>query len=671
MNTPAEHRPSIDEQAERAAGYWLLAAAVVVLLPHVERLPWWLSAVLALLFGWRFFMLQRGWPTPNRWLRWILTAALVATLWIHYGTLIGRDAGSSLLATMLALKFLELRRARDYVIGGFIIYFLILIGFLYSQSLWLGVYLLAVLVLTTAMLVRLAVPGYTPRASLRLAVVLLAQALPLMLAMHLFFPRVQGAFWGLAQENSGVTGLSDTMRPGMIHDLTLSEEVAFRAHFHDTNPSPADLYWRTIVLWQTDGETWRRGRIPEFTNDFQGTGATLSYSLTLEPSGQPWLPALDLPTNRPAGTRLLPGFVLERARLLQERVVLEMRAQPRFSITTMTARERAAALQLPGPGSERMNQLVNQLRATGGNDDGTVRAILQHFHREPFAYTLEPPLLGENPVEEFLFETRRGFCEHYAAAFVTLLRLAGIPARVVTGYQGGEHNPAGNYYIVRQSDAHAWAEAWLPDQGWVRVDPTAAVAPERIEYGSRALAQLISRGAVLGDIPPEMLRDLLAGGALDNVRARARLAWDAVNTGWTRWVLGYGIDRQRELLESLGLPDIPPFQLLGFLALLIALLLALMVWLSRVRQPYDPVLAGYRLFCRRLGRLGLVRAPAEGPQDYAERCALTRPDLAASVHALTGTYLRLRYDRPAGTGATRRFVQQVRRFRPTRRKSGS
>ena len=653
------------QQAERAAGYWLLAAAVVVMLPHTLRLPWWLSTILTLLFAWRYFMLRRAWPTPPRWLRWLLTVVIVFLLWRHYGTLIGRDAGSSLLAAMLALKLTELQRRRDYIIGAMLIYFLILIGLLYSQTLWLLAYLLAVFVLTTAMLVRLTVPGARPRYALRLALVLLLQALPLMLAMHLFFPRMQGALWGLPLDRgAGITGLSDTMRPGMINELSLSEEVAFRAHFQGVNPTPAELYWRTIVLWHTNGRVWTRGVVADATTSYQAEHTPLAYTLTLEPSGQTWLPALDLPATVPLGAQLTAGFALVLSQPVRERVTLEMHAQQRYRITQLSRAEQRAALRLdesPGP---RTAALVQTLRGQNASDEQLVQNLLQHFNREQFVYTLEPPELGDNPVDEFLFDTRRGFCEHYASAFVTVMRVAGIPARVVTGYQGGEYNPAGNYFIVRQSDAHAWAEAWLPDKGWVRIDPTAAVAPERIEYGASGLVRLLSRGATLGNVPAELLRDLLATGAFDRLRGQLRLTWDAVNTGWQRWVLGYGMERQRGLLEQLGLAGISPARLLGMLALLVAAVMGIYALASREKQKSDPIVSAYRLYCSRIMRLGLVRADNEGPLAFAERCARQRPDLAESIHNLTAAYLRLRYGVDRQGNGLRDFRRRVRGFRP-------
>lgn len=654
--------------AERAAGYWLLGAAVVVLLPHVPRFPVWLSAVLAALFIWRFFIVQRAWPAPNRWWRWSLTALLVFLLYRQYGTLFGRDAGSALLAAMLALKFLELQRLRDYVLSVLLIYFLIVLGFLYSQAMWLVVYLVAVFVLTTATLVRLAVPGARARFALRLAGVLMLQALPLMLAMHLLFPRLQGALWGLPHDaRSGLTGLSEEMYPGSINELSLSEDIAFRAHFQGAVPPPAQRYWRALVLWTTDGKGWTRGLTAPAQLNYEAQGAAISYTLAPEPSNKPWLPALDLPAQIPPGTRLRSGLVLETAVPVRDRLRLEMSAHTQYRMSGLPESERRAGLQRPDSISARVQELAARWRQSARDDAEVVSMALAHFRTEKFFYTLDPPLLENDPVDEFLFETRRGYCEHYAAAFVTLMRSAGIPARVVTGYQGGELNPAGNYLIVRQLDAHAWAEVWLPGQGWARVDPTAAVAPERIEYGTENLRRLLARGAALGGLPSEALRDLLALGAFEQVRQQLRLSWDAANTAWQRWVLGYDQARQRELLAQLGFEDVNPLRLFGLLALLVALVMGLYVVLTHRRVPRpDPVQRAYLRFCRKLAQIGLVRAPAEGALVFAARGAALLPKSAADIHAISRLYLGLRYGDLAADSAQQELKARVVRFRPAR-----
>lgn len=649
------------ELPDRAAGYGLLISAVLSLLPQLLRWPWWLLPLLAMLFAWRFFMLRRGWPVPGALIRIGLTGLVLVLVYRHFGTVFGRDAGSALLAGLLALKSLELRRLRDYMVCVFLIYFLILVSFLYSQEPWLVLYLVAVLAATTATLVRLALPGISGRRATRLALRLLVQAVPLMLVMYLLFPRIQGALWGMPQDAySGLSGLSEEMRPGDVRELTLSDEVAFRAYFPDRLPRPSDLYWRAIVLGQFDGRTWTRGREFPTQQPKVSNRSQLPYTLTLEPSNRPWLPALEWAVYRPAGTRLRTGSALEWRQPVRERLVVEMQAQPGDALAAATPAELAASLIQP-PASTRVQTLAAQLRR-GRGDRETLRAALAYFHDQEFRYTLIPPVLGEDPVDEFLFESRRGFCEHFASAFVVLLRTAGIPARVVTGYQGGEFNPGGRYFIVRQLDAHAWAEAWIPGEGWVRADPTAAVAPERIEFGADALRRLVSRGATLGRLAPGALEL----DWLERMRRDTRLAVDLVQSTWSRWVLGYNPERQREFLTALGLGDFTAARLVGLLALVVALMFAGYLLITRPRRPrLDPVQRAYLRFCRKLARAGLTRAPHEGPQDFAKRCVRERPDLSEDVRTITELYVQLRYGSPDTVVPSEDFAHRVTRFHTT------
>jgi transglutaminase-like putative cysteine protease len=494
---------------------------------------------------------------------------------------------------------------------------------------------------------------------MRLAFLLFAQAVPLMLVMHLLFPRIQGALWGLPQDAyAGMTGMSEEMHPGSINELSLSDEVAFRAYFNAGPPAPADLYWRVLVLTRTDGRNWTRDIDARASPAPQPDGPALAYTLVVEPSNKPWLPALELPARPPAGVTTRSGFALETAQPIRERQTYDLRAYPHYRALKSDPNERRDALALPLQTSARVRDLAAGLRA-GHDDAATARAILQYFYAQNFSYTLTPPLLGADPVDEFLFETRRGFCEHYATAFVVLARAAGIPARVVAGYQGGEFNPAGRYYIVRQSDAHAWVELWLAGRGWTRADPTAAVSPERIEYGAEVLRRLLGRGVQLGNLPP---------GALDlrwfeRVGRDARLALDTVRSGWQRWVLGYNTERQREFLAALGLGEFGAARLIGVLAGIVALILAGYLVYNRPRSPrLDPAQRAYRDFCRKLARAGLVRRPHEGPRDFATRCARRLPGSSANIGAISELYGRLRYGDENRPEELRDFIQQVRHF---------
>ncbi len=654
---------------DRYTAHWLLACVVLVLAPHAEYQPPWLSLGVLALLAWRALLTQRAWPVPGRWLRTALTLLMTLLVYHHYGTVFGRDAGVALMCGMLALKLLELRSQRDYLLAAFLLYFLILASFLYSQSLWLAAYLLGAVLLCTATLVRLAQPGAETRYALGLAGRLLLQALPLMLVMYLLFPRIQGSLWGLPVDaHSGLTGMSDELRPGSINQLNQSEAVAFRAAFGGALPANADLYWRSLVLWQTDGRIWSRGgqSLPT-ERGFQGIGSPVDYVITFEASNKPWLVALDMPATPPANLRQRPGFVLAAAAPVRERLRYALTSWPRYRTGELSVRERAAALQLPADIGERTRALALQWRAQSTDDAGVVQAALRYFHNENFTYTLQPPLLGSQPVEEFLFDVRRGYCEHYASALVTLMRAAGIPARALTGYQGGEFNPSGNYFIVRQSDAHAWAEVWLAQRGWVRVDPTAAVAPERIEYGADAVRRLARQGAAFGQLEAEAVRRALSLGWLEKLTRQGNHLWDAVDTVWNEWVLDYSVERQQRLLRRLGFDTPSPLLMVQLLAGLSALLLLGYAAYGWRRPRRDPLLRAYGKFCRKLARVGLVRAAHEGAQDFARRCARQRPDMAEDVAHITQHYVRLRYGAPATRQDRQQFARAVAIFRVSKK----
>jgi protein-glutamine gamma-glutamyltransferase len=654
---------------DRHTAHWLLASVLLVLAPHAAYQPLWLSLVVLMLLAWRALLTLRAWPVPGRLLRIALTLLLTVLVYQHYGTVLGRDAGVGFMCGLLALKLLELRNQRDYLLAAFLLYFLILASFLYSQSLWLAAYLLGTVLLCTATLVRLAQPGAETRYALGLAGRLLLQALPLMLLMYLLFPRIQGSLWALPVDASGgVTGMSDELRPGSINQLNQSEAIAFRATFSGVLPANADLYWRSLVLWHTDGRTWSRGdQYLPVGRGFDGVGAPVHYAITFEASNKPWLVALDLPATLPPNLRRLPGFVLAANGPVRERLRYPLTSWPRYRTGLLSARERDAALQLPADIGARTQALALQWRAQAADDADVIRAALNYFHNENFIYTLQPPLLGNQPVEEFLFDVRRGYCEHYATALVTLMRAAGIPARALAGYQGGEFNPSGNYLIVRQSDAHAWAEVWLAERGWVRVDPTAAVAPERIEYGASAVRRLARQGAAFGQLPAEAMRRALSLNWLEGLAQNANHLWDAVDTGWNEWVLDYSVERQQQLLRRLGLQTPSPQRMVELLAGLCALLLlgyALYGWRTPAR---DPVVRAYEKFCRKLARAGLIRASHEGAQDFARRCTQQRPEVAGEVARITLHYVRLRYGAPATRQERRLFEQAVADFRVSRK----
>jgi transglutaminase-like putative cysteine protease len=482
----------------------------------------------------------------------------------------------------------------------------------------------------------------------------LAQCVPLMLVLFLLFPRVSGPMWGMPQDtSSAVSGLSDTMTPGSISDLILSDAVAFRVRFDGNVPMPKHLYWRGPVMWDFDGRAWTAPRVLYGSPQFSTNGSPVAYELTLEPHSKRWLFALDLPGKIPPRAFISSDFQLLALEPVNNRVRYQMVSflDFRYGIAAnRTALRRALAL--PAGFNPRAIEFARTLRARHKDDRALTREVLALFRNEKFFYTLTPPLLGSHPVDQFLFDTRSGFCEHYSSAFAVLMRAAGIPARIVTGYLGGELNQLGNYMIVRQADAHAWTEVWFQDAGWVRIDPTAAVSPLRVESGiSAAMTRTDSlQLLVRGDF--EALRQL-------------RLTWDLMANTWNQWVLGYTPERQRLLLSRVGIDDATWHTLAAILvsASFVVVLVLVAFMLRNVRgRVRDPVRIAYLRFCEKLRRKGLPRHPAEGPADYAQRLTGIRPDLGPAVAVITSLYIALRYGTEASTTALPELQQRVKRF---------
>ncbi|MDO9371839.1 MAG: DUF3488 and transglutaminase-like domain-containing protein [Gammaproteobacteria bacterium] len=639
---------------------WLLGTLALAAAPHVERVPLWISVFCLAMGLWRGVAVGRGSLLPGRVVRLALALAGIAGVFTTFGTVFGRDAGIALLLVLLSLKLLEVRTRRDITVVIFLACFLIVGQFLYSQTIFTGLYLALALLAATTTLVDLNKSGtpWQPWSNLRLAAVMLAQALPIMLVLFVLFPRISGPIWGLPRDALGAsTGLDDEMAPGHISRLGLSRAVAFRVEFKGTPPAPAERYWRGPVFTLTDGSRWTAGASAPLTSALQveTTGAPVDYTVTLEPHNHTWLFALEIPVTVPDIGRITPEFLLLAKEPLKTRVRYDVTSYPHYRIPAISPLEQRRALQLPTELNPRLRTLAESWRAADNDDQRVVDTALRYFREQPFFYTLNPPLLSgkRDQMDEFLFNTRRGFCEHYASAFTLLMRAAGIPARVITGYQGGEINPLGNYLIVRQSDAHAWAEVWLGERGWVRVDPTAAVSPARVELGVPA-----PEAQAAAVVPLFELQQLVALQQMGFV-------WDSVNNTWNLWVLGYGPKRQQQLFNEWGLNALgwggAAAALLAGLGVPFLLYAAYMLW--RRTGGADPVLAAYLIFCRKFARRGITRAPHEGPRDFAARVALLQPALAADSAKITGLYCALRYSAQPPAHALRQLRLAVRAFR--------
>ena len=630
----------------------LVAASVLAVASHAQWLPVWVSVVAGALIAWRIAALVRGGPLPARWILVLLTFGAAVGVFLSYRTIMGRDPGVTLLVMLLFLKLLETRAARDVFVVAFLVYFVALANFFYSQSIPIaGLMLLTVTAATTA-LVGFSAPGRPLGDDLKTAGRMLVQAGPVMLLLFFLFPRVQGPLWGLPQDAyTGVAGLSETMSPGSISSLSLSDAIAFRVKFEGAPPPRGQLYWRGPVLTDFDGQTWRVSTpLLRRATSVEALGAQIDYEVTIEPHNRNWLFALEMPTRLPPNARLTSEYLPISLTPIRSRIRYEMHSALQFQVRGGgEPGDLAAALRLPPGVNPRARALAGEWRESLTDPSAIVRRAIEFYRGSRFEYTLQPPLLGRDSVDEFLFDTRQGFCEHFASSFVFLMRAAGVPARVVTGYQGGDTNPVDGYMVVRQADAHAWAEVWLAANGWTRIDPTAAAVPIRVELGITAAAPA---GA-----------PLLMRGGLGWLKG-LRNDWDALTNRWNQWVLGYNPERQLEMLSRLGMKQpsweamtVTLFWSVGGMLLLIAL------WLLRGLRREDAVQRAWLRFCNKLARKGLKRAGSEGPLDYAGRVSRRLPASETSVRAIAGLYVELRYGAAADAGSLARLKHLVRDFR--------
>ena len=505
----------------------ILVSLALVTAPHAAHLPLWIAAFAGAMLLARFYFGYRRKGLPNRWLLFGVALVSVTGIAFSYRTLYGRDVGVALLTVMVCLKLMEMSAARDTMVVLLLAYFLVITNFFYSQTIPTALYMLLVVWVITATMIALQhrASRASPARALRHSGALILQAVPVMVVLFVLFPRVQGPLWGLPQINAASrTGLSDTMSPGDVSVLGLSDEVAFRVLFENPPAKPSQLYWRGPVLSMFDGQTWHAGlSLTVNSLEFEALGPPLRYTVTMEPHDRRWMFAIDVPRAAPAEGFLTSDMQMRSRRLVRERMRYEIESVPEYRIgVNERTFDLNGAMRLPASVAPRARALAERWKQESANPREIVDRGLGMFRQQPFIYTLAPPTLGDDPVDEFLFTTRSGFCEHYASSFAFLMRAAGIPARVVTGYLGGEVNPVDGYLVVRQSEAHAWTEVWLAGEGWVRVDPTAAVSPLRVERGLSAAV-------------PASERNALAAGRLD----------------WLKQ-MRFGVGRSGEFLEPVG-----------------------------------------------------------------------------------------------------------------------
>lgn len=644
----------------------LILLLVAVLISNAGWLPLPLLAGLAALLGlkwlWQRYLRR---PIPA-WIRlpvFVLTLILVV---FSSGSPLSRDGGVALLIALAVLKLLESNSIRDARILVAALLFLCMTTFLFDQSMGITVLVGLSTVLAFAVLALLdplapasnVAQGWrglwlAGRHSGRIALA----ALPLATVVFLFFPRLAEPLWGAPwTSNQGKTGISDVLRPGMLSRLWPDDSPSFRVSFDGAIPAPRDLYWRGPVLLRFDGLAWRRADWERIGTPYPleyRQDQVFGYEVLLEPTDQRWLFPLDLPIDGPDD-----AFLRFDGQLISRRPVIapkryRLRSATRATLeATLLPGHRDAATWLPRDSNPRTRALVHGWRERGMDDAALIAAALDMFHQS-FGYSLEPPPLApERSIDEFLFETQSGYCEHFASAFAFMMRAADIPARVVTGYLGGVLNRSGNYWTVRHSDAHAWTEIWQPGRGWIRVDPTSAVAPERIDRGN-------NEGAI-----PAANRWYSDGWA-----ARWHDRFDVVARWWRSRVVDFGALQQRSLLAPFGIPDSDLRELMIALIVSAGLALALGLWWSMrdfQRGRGQPLLAAWQRFGQRLERAGVKRELHEDPLVFARRAALALPRDASRIRQLAQAFARSRYARTFADQAERELIDDLRRFRPNR-----
>lgn len=641
---------------------WLLIAQALVIVPFALHVPVSLIVLWLVCTFWRIQIFRMRVRMPGTWIKSGLLVGTAGGIFLARGSLVGLDAGAALLIAAFILKMLEMQTRRDALVLIFLGFFCVAVGYLFEDALLWGLFTLLPIATLLAALIGLQQSGLSgkPAGTLRLSAKLLLQAVPLMLLLFLFFPRLD-PLWSLPQpSNKALTGLSDSMAPGDIAELSKSAALVFRASFEGPIPPRNQQYWRGLTLEQFDGRRWSqssRAQVPD-PPDWRKQGERLSYSIVMEPSGKPWLMTLDIGETDLDGARQMSDFRWQRRRPIEQSVLYSVNSWPdAVRETVLSEGGRAQDLQLPGKGNPQAREWAAELHRRYSRPDALVDAMLSFFTGQPFQYTLKPPALGSNSVDDFLFASRAGFCAHYAGAMTFVLRAAGIPARVVAGYQGGELNPDGHYISVRQFDAHAWVEYWQPGVGWRSVDPTAAVAPARIEQGlEQALA------------PDE---NFLADSPMSALRYRhlawlnsIRMNWDNLNYGWQRWVLGYQGQQQLQVLGRW----FSGFQAPVFAGGALVILGLLALWLFKPwRRESDSQLRLFNGFERLLARHGLRRHQGEGAQAFALRAAQRFPAQAEAIEAFAREFEAQRYAGVSGSvGHLRRRLKSLRRSLPWR-----
>jgi transglutaminase-like putative cysteine protease len=629
---------------------------------HIPEIPVWALAAVVPMSIFSYRRIIKGKPLPSATLRIGLTIASVIGIILTFHSPLGRDPGITTLILLSSLKLMELKTRRDFMFIVFMCYFIIFGNFLYDQSLLDLTFMIVAVIMVTAAVLRLNHPDNEPVKLpflLRFSFRLLLLALPFTIILFLLFPRTYGPFWNLPQEASAFqTGFRSYVRPGAVAELAKSTAPAFKVEFPDNNmPGQKDLYFRGLVLWFTNGKTWYQGILPSrFSRSRSSAVEGILQYITLRPHNKKWLFSLDRPVRSPRWSRTFPGNIFQALWDLKTPIRYSVISRPDAGLSFLPKVHRKWALGRPEDLNPRTAALGQEWRDNASDINDILRQAEKFFKENGFVYTLNPGRMDpEDPLGDFLFNKRQGFCEHFAASFALLMRAAGVPARLVVGYQGGEYNPVGKYLEVRQSEAHAWAEVWVKEEqteidktdrttGWLRVDPTAWVSPERIEYGLEMSQSILS--GLTGSDRDEAIQQALRGNIFKRAWKFLKNHWENIKYKWDAWIITYDIFQQRNFLSSLGLGRVDRLSLLLAILILIPILLFIISFvLKRKALSSDPLVRLYLRFCSKLERLGVQRLRWEGPVHFEHRAVEKFPEKAEVIQQVTDLFVHLRYGR--------------------------
>ena len=679
----------------------ILIAQQLVLLPLYFFNPVWIT-LLNISIAAFIYLSEIKRPNKSRmklqmpvWLKVGITLVTAIGVLTTFHKLAGRDAGVALIATMYGLKMLEVKSRRDVYVIMILGFFILLAGFLFDQSPWIALYqFVPILAILNALMSTHSLQASTGLLSQSLGLTFkrllkyLLLAIPLMIVLFVFFPRLSGPIWKMPGASSATSGISDTMSPGEISSLQLFDKVAFRVKFDGDEPNGNELYWRTLVLDNFDGLTWSRdskfGRViraninkaellnvdPNSSTDLvEATNKQFKYEISLEKTQLQWLTLLDRPSHIPPSSTIYDDYSVQVGHRLVDRIRYQGQSEPSRQLDLeLSERAKKHHTFIPSKGNERSIVWAKEQRLLFSNDVSFIRSILSRINREEYYYTLSPPIMSKDTVDSFWFDEQQGFCEHYASALVFMSRAAGIPARVVVGYQGAEKNPLSDYWIVRYANAHAWTEIWLDNQGWVRVDPTAAIASHRIEEQLQLdYSQRLSLFEEFGFDAVD-LHDL---GWMKQLQY-----WlDKGNTGWNDWVLDYNRQAQRRLFSGLGLEKLTIQQISVLMISIIALFMLIISfkWI-KTNQKKEPIQSGFALLLKKLDNKGLLINPNVGAKDLLQLVSNSPGENSKGIvidskssndiNRLLKRYIFIRYGQSScNLGQQQDFLKQVKRLK--------